>query len=232
MYLAQRISPCTSKESRKRRMQEARLAKSQRRVTLTPATGHSSLVTASHTRLLDLSQSCGTCGREASESRLVHLLKSLGLVAASRLGWNHVVTERRLHQFKQSCVNLRSPSTRRSCPDASTTVWSRLSVRPDETRKTNSSSQTACRAAPAESNDERLWKTPHTKATSGCRRELLPPKTIAHHNDDGHDAENVHTSTARPCARSRRCFRRAAVNHSALLVQNNVQITSQLGHQF
>ena len=112
MYLAQRISPCTSKESRKRRMQEARLAKSQRRVTLTPATGHSSLVTASHTRLLDLSQSCGTCGREASESRLVHLLKSLGLVAASRLGWNHVVTERRLHQFKQSCVNLRSPSTR------------------------------------------------------------------------------------------------------------------------
>ena len=72
-------------------------------------------VKASRVGLLDLSQSCGTCGRGAApEGRLVHLLSHLGLVAAKRLGWDHVVTGRRVHQLKQSCISclkLSSPAS-------------------------------------------------------------------------------------------------------------------------
>ena len=86
--------------------QQTRLSKSQRRVAMTPATGRSSLAKTSHVRLLDLNQSCGTCGRgEACVGRLNHL----GLVAASRPG-----TGRRLHQHEHPCVNsinLSSPAT-------------------------------------------------------------------------------------------------------------------------
>ena len=92
MSLAQRLSlhlrrvASVSRQGKHRKRvasNQTRLAKSQRRVTLTPASGKCALVKASHTRLLDLRQNCGKRGRgTASEGRLAHLPRTRRVIAA------------------------------------------------------------------------------------------------------------------------------------------------------
>ena len=66
-----------------------------------------------------------------------------------------------LHQPEQSCVSVRSSSTRANVPSCIGDDGLPVHHCPDETRPANSSSRTVCRAVPAESAHERLWKTPH-----------------------------------------------------------------------
>ena len=69
---------------------------------------HSSLAKASHVRVLELNQSRGTSARRTTQG---HADPLYGLVAASRLRLDHVVTGRRLCQIKEPCVTLRGLSS-------------------------------------------------------------------------------------------------------------------------
>ena len=117
MSLAQRLSlyikRVASVSRQKHRVRavsnQTRSTRSQRRITASPAIGHSSLAKASYV------------GPARFQSELRYkwapqhpraCCPLLGLVAASRLGLDHVVTRRRLRQPNELCVTLRSPATR------------------------------------------------------------------------------------------------------------------------